>query len=175
MTQQQAMHTGTYTGRDVIIDFDAQRIRVRRVEGGWFKKRSEEWVDIGDAFSLNSFYAQSIDTRLGRFFFRDLPLTNADLSHGFGKPRLDGERAAALLAAPDALKGANVAFDFAARELAFTPPDLVFPFSSIAGIIDGSPPQLQERRPKMGSGRWPLQGLPISLRELAERLGVPLR
>lgn len=165
--------SGIWRGKDVIIDFDNQNVQVRVVTGGLFHRR-ETWMSVGRSFALNSYYSRSVETAYGRFFFRDLPLTLVDVAHGFGTVYVDGERAAAIFQAPEALRGEKVAIDIAGQELAFAETALVFPFSCMVHIIDGEPPCFQERHPLMGSGVWPLKGLPIGGRELAARMGLSL-
>jgi hypothetical protein len=165
--------SGVHRGRDVIVDFDRQAVQVRRVSGGLFRKR-EEWIDIGNKFTLNSYYPQHVETDYGRFSFRDLPLSNADLSWGFNMMRLDAATSARIKNSPGAVKGTYMAIDFTTREIALSPSSLVLPFSAIAGVVDGDPPRLREKTTIPGSNDHPMTGLPLTAKEAADRLGVPL-
>jgi hypothetical protein len=169
--------TGHYEGRDVVIDFDAKKVKVRRVTG-WLLWKQEEWLDIPlESLQLNTWWSRSLGVGLEKFSIADLPLTIEEISRGLGLVRLDAQGAVRIWEDPHSIKGDNAAIDFSSCELVtFYPaspqsrPTLVKPFSAIAGVIDSDPPQIitsfdQEEE---------LRGLSITAADLAERLGVKL-
>jgi hypothetical protein len=170
---------GRYEGRDVVIDFDAKKIRVRRVTGWLFWKR-EEWLEVSpQSMGLNTWWTGSLRVGFERYSIADLPLTLEQISRGLGVVRLDSECAERIWEDPHSVKGDNVAIDFSSRELVTfystgpqSRPTLVKPFSALRGVVDSDPPRIiiydaSYRQEEM-------RGLPLTASTLAERLGVEL-
>lgn len=172
--------TGRYAGRDVIIDFDAKKVKVRRVTGWLFWKR-EEWADVPpESIGLNTWWSKSIRVGRERFSIKDLPLALGQISRGLGVVRLDSQCATRIWEDPRSVRGDNVAIDFSSHELVtFYPtsptsrPTLVKPFSAIAAIVDSDPPRAVIYDATLGREEE-LIGLPLTPADLADRLGVEL-